>query len=733
MQAADIRLGKILANSQVFIVPHFQRPYVWDQEENWEPLWLDIRTAAEGVESEQEASHHEQDPQTYFLGAVVTQERWRQPQRLASANVIDGQQRLTTVLVLIAAARAVALRLGLAANAGRFEGLIENNEKVVHEKFPQDRQKLTPLPQDREAFEWALQANPHELPSEEHKLVAARRWFEEQIADWATSDGDPADRLSHLQFALEERIQLVHIALDTRDDPQVIYEALNHRGVPLNAADLIKNLLFQTVEAQGDHARADDLLTKGWLPFDSPRWREEFTRGRTTRTRVDAFIAHWLTMKTGAEVSVEHLFVTFKKWLLSSGENAGEVILELKRYGNVYLNLGRLPVTTATGRLLDSMVATQTTTPWPLLLHLHGGACPPEQQEIGAAAIDSFLMRRAVCGMTTKDYNRLFLSVLATAQEADPDVVGTVVRDLLADQTADSRLWPSDSQFLRGLLAPDLFHRAARGRLRSLLVGLDNHLTTGKSEAAPTRHATDTTLTIEHLMPQKWRAHWALPDPTLEAEAARADAVHRLGNLTLLTKKLNPSVSNRAWAIKREEIKKHSLLRLTTSSVLSRPSDIATDMTEGEWAADWDESRIRLRGLWLAQLALQVWPRPEGGFEEEWEDALEVRQPTRGSSGRTTYAVSLRNLITAGLLHEGDQLEWSRPRSGVTHHCHVLSDGRLRTPDGTVVSALSTAAKVVSAGATVDGWSAWRLSRRNLSLAQLREQYLEGRAERSGP
>ena len=106
MQASDMKLGKVLSNSQLFVIPLFQRPYVWTRERNWEPLWDDIRQAAESVEEEW-APGGNAEPATYFLGAIVTQERRRAPQRLSSMNIIDGQQRMSTLQVLLAAARSV--------------------------------------------------------------------------------------------------------------------------------------------------------------------------------------------------------------------------------------------------------------------------------------------------------------------------------------------------------------------------------------------------------------------------------------------------------------------------------------------------------------------------------------------------------------------------------------------------------------------------------------------------
>ncbi|CAN5766108.1 hypothetical protein BH23CHL4_BH23CHL4_28140 [soil metagenome] len=264
MQAGDVTLGQVFANDQQNVIPLFQRPYVWDQERNWEPLWLDVRQATEEVEAESEAQQIYHERRTYFLGAVVIQQRFKRPQRIASCNVVDGQQRLTTLQILLAAARTVAFEIGETATSARFGSLIENRSEVVHQDYPDDRFKVWPLPLDRKVFLWAVQhpKAPTESPDPSHRLTRARHWFEETIREWVRESENPGIRLEYLHDTLKDRMELVQITLGPHDDPQVIFEVLNHRGVPLDAADLIKNLLFQVLDEQGKHAEAELLLGK---------------------------------------------------------------------------------------------------------------------------------------------------------------------------------------------------------------------------------------------------------------------------------------------------------------------------------------------------------------------------------------------------------------------------------------------------------------------------------------
>jgi hypothetical protein len=594
----------------------FQRPYVWNEEANWEPLWRDVRKAAEDLETEQAADEAPQNPPTYFLGAVVLQERRRPPRRLSSSHIIDGQQRLTTLQVLLAAARAVAYELGADNVAGRYTSLLENRPDAIYDEFMElDRYKVWPLPQDREAFLWAVRRPDDNAacPSPEHLLSRARQWFEAELREWAKAAEDAAQRLDNLHFCLQERMQLVEITLDASDDPQVIFEALNHRGVRLAAADLVKNLLFQTVERQGDGKRAEELLTHHWLQLDAKPWRDNVTTGRIRRVLVDLLLTYWLTVQTEQDVLVEHLFADFKRWLAASESSAAAVIEDLAHYAETYLSLHDLPGTDPTARLLDHMSATNTTTPWPVLLYLHANtAVPSDQRDAAAAALESFLVRRGACNLTTKDYNRLFVQVLGAARKAEPQLAGHAVVHALAGQEADSRRWPDDVDFMRALTEPGIYHRMVRARLRSLLVGLENTLRLdGKVEPGSLLSSSDQKLNIEHLLPQNWQKHWSLgEEASEEALLRRSTAVHKLGNLTLTTTKLNSSLSNNPWEKKREDIRRYSLLRLTTDSVLCKPPRLEA-WTNDQWAADWNEERIDLRTLYLTSVALNRWARPD--------------------------------------------------------------------------------------------------------------------------
>jgi hypothetical protein len=599
MQAGDVKLGKVFSNDHVNVIPLFQRPYVWDRDENWAPLWHDVTLAALEVEADRLSGAQEPSDSTYFLGAVVIHQRIAHPQRLDSSHIIDGQQRMTTLQVLLAAMRAVAAARRQDKTAAQCTALLENREEVLDEAFPQDRYKVWPLPQDRTAFLWAVRRSGEDvaMPDENHRLVRARQWFEEQITEWLDEEGAEPTRLQDVLTALKDRMQLVQINLGTSDHPQVIFEALNHRGVRLAAADLVKNRLFYAVDGQGDGKHAEKLLLDYWLTLDNEYWRSSVTTGRIKRALVDLLISYWLTVKTQDEVIVDSLFSDFSRWMDRTDERAAAIIKDLRRYADIYTRILNSSPTTPTGRLVTTMRATKANTPW------------PAQLDKAASSIDSYMMRRGVGGLTTKDYNRVFIGVLKAVLAASPANAGDAVANVLAAHTADSRYWPTDKEFAEALTGPGIYDRMHRARLKALLVLMENHLRSDMVVGNNLLDVGDSSLNIEHVLPQKWKANWPIPEDADElAETRRESAVNRLGNLTLATTKLNPTMSNKAWTEKRPLLQSHSLVRLTSASILASPD--SSDLPDDEWISTWDEDRIEFRTKLLAGLAEKLWPGP---------------------------------------------------------------------------------------------------------------------------
>lgn len=735
MRAGDELLGAVFNKDHRYVIPIFQRPYVWDEEPNWIPLWEDLRKAAEEAER-QSVSGEDEDAHEYFLGALVTQHRAPIPRRTPTSMVIDGQQRMTTFQVFLAAARRVAVEFGALHAADSFSALVRNRVSVDSD-YPEDRFKISALAPDQPAFEWALREPGSDAPPTDpaHKLARASAWFESAIRDWVKEAPSSAERLDLLHFAVENRIKIVSIFLDSKDDPQVIFEALNHRGVRLDAADLVKNLLFQLLDRQGDHHLERELLQDHWAVLDGGHWREELTTGRVKRVRVDVLLAYWLSAQRGEESSVEHLFEDFKRWMRSTDARAADVIKNIRVYADTMDRLVRLPMSSAVAQVLDRLDATNTTTPWPLLLFLHAStAIPEEQATIGTLALDSFLMRRAICRQGTKDYNRLFGSLLGTIKSGDPAKAGDLLINHLAGQTAENRLWPDDAMFVAGLRNGNLYNDLVRARLRTLLVGLENYFLTSKAEPTIPHRAASRALTVEHVMPVKWEQNWPLPDGSNEeCIAGRVGRIHALGNLTLATQSLNSTLSNDDWHKKRHTLQTHSLARLTTGSILTTPEGV-DNLTQDEWVADWDERRIDARGQALTRAALSAWPGPRTASGHTGADALlQLADMHREAAAanpnvltntarrdRAASGVTLSDLIDGGLVAPQDLLRFRAVRSGAEVTGTVTVDGTIETSAGRF-HAPSPALRAL-VGYEINGWENWIHVRTGKPLSRLRHE-----------
>lgn len=596
MKANTVDLVEIFGNQVRYVVPLYQRPYVWNRDDQWEPLWQDVQAVADRQLDDTPSN----DSIPHFLGAVVLEQALVPSGKINSRSIIDGQQRLTTLQLLLAAARSVAADQGLEDSRKTIEKLLLNESFLVkHDGF---EFKVMPTERDQAAFSEALRGSLAALTGT-HRIHEAYRYFRDAIRDWATDAGDGQTVERHvdaLVTVLWSRLVVVTIDLDPGDNAQIIFETLNARGTPLLAGDLIKNHLFQVATTQG--AAIDVLYRDHWRKLDTDWWRAEVRQGRLMRPRLDAYLTHWLAMRTGAEVVSHDLFPAFKRYLAGGGLTAEAVLMDIERYATVYETFEREPSHTDLGCFLYRLGAMDVTTAYPALLWLLGpdGIAEPGEQKAALAAIESWLVRRLLTRGTTKAYNTVFLALLNAlrTQGAAAPAGAPAVISYLTGLEGESRAWPSDGEVLESLRSLPLYTTLVRSRVRMVLEALEEGLYTGFSEKVILPHD----LTIEHVLPQEWSANWPFPEgaDTILAKTRRDSIKHMLGNLTLVTGRLNPKMSNAPWQEKREALREHSVMR------------ISKDIVDAD---AWDESAIAQRGERLAELAVRIWARPQMGAE----------------------------------------------------------------------------------------------------------------------
>jgi uncharacterized protein with ParB-like and HNH nuclease domain len=623
MDAKARDLNQIFDGTISFQIPLFQRPYVWNKEKNWEPLWEDIQGL---LDYELQYGRHRK----HFLGAVVLEQLKNVAGSIETHQVIDGQQRFTTLQLIMLAARDLAKGLDNEKYYDRFNDLVTNKASKVdydHEKY-----KVWPTNRDREAFKalhesGAVEKDPYaDLTLEmlfsgqltepaTSNMTQGYLYFCKQLRGWLSRQFDeidesneeikPSERLNVLWRVISGGLQVVVINLDDDDESQVIFETLNARGTQLLPADLVKNYLFR--KAQAESQNIEDLYKRHWSTFDGDFWRTEVTQGRAKRPRIDLFLQHYLTLMMREEVRPAHLFESFKDYVETQQTLVGlpeEQLKALSRYSLAFKTFAEPPARSRLATFLKRLEAIDTATVYPLLLLASDQLLPSQQREFDQflTVLESFLVRRMVCGLTSKNYNRLFLEVIKTL-DREGSLTANALRSILQSNDGDSVRFPTDQEFEASILNRAVYQALAQYKIRAVLEAIDQNQADLKSENLELPND----LTIEHVMPVKWAPNWPIPEEHLTDPEAklkfiqqRDDAVHTLGNLTLITGSLNPSLSNGSWQKKRPELAKYSKLNLNRYFY---------PVYEGEDPlAEWNENAITRRGELLFESARKVWP-----------------------------------------------------------------------------------------------------------------------------
>jgi Protein of unknown function DUF262 len=204
---------------QRLVVPLFQRPYVWNEENQWEPLWEDVVRVADRVLKRPFDKHH-----PHFLGAVVLQQVQKQTGQMQERTIIDGQQRLTTLQLLLDALSAELLSIEALAPAKRIEPLVTNSEHFCSR--PEDRFKVWPTNRDRLAFNAVMGAKPPidyaAVGHRGERMVEAHRYFSEQAREWLLANGIEATqaRGAAIETVVRDLLQMVVIDLAVDENAQ---------------------------------------------------------------------------------------------------------------------------------------------------------------------------------------------------------------------------------------------------------------------------------------------------------------------------------------------------------------------------------------------------------------------------------------------------------------------------------------------------------------------------------
>jgi hypothetical protein len=339
---------------------------------------------------------------------------------------------------------------------------------------------------------------------------------------------------------------------------------------------LIKNWLIWTAQRDGENA--DELYHQHWQPFDSDAsyWRAAIGTGHASRARADAFMVNWLTERTMSAVPVKRVYESFLSYVTDpqrKHRTAAAWMADIRAVSLRYRRIeepgnGSDRFTTFLRRLRVLDVVTL----YPLLLHImvRPGSDSADLDTI-AAMLESYILRRTICGMNTRGYGSEFIKWIERVAGIGPDgPAAPTLHAVLCQELGVSLRWPSDAEFKDAIMTRPLYGYIRRERLLLVLEALEEarRAASTKTPAVPLGH-----LQLEHVMPQAWQKHWPLSPPNAEAADKRTRLVDTLGNLTSVTAQLNGAMSNAPWLhadpkmSKRAALDEHDVLFLNREIV----------------------------------------------------------------------------------------------------------------------------------------------------------------------
>lgn len=554
MDARAKTVREILQAGDQYLIPFFQRFYSWEMKH-----WARLRDDVWGLFDLPGTTLH-------FMGPLVCTRAPSVPTEIPAYQLIDGQQRLTTLTVFLCALRDVAAAWGNNDLAQE----IEEDFLIHRRKTGLQKYKVLPRTGDREIL--TAMIDRRDSANTDTNVHRAHSFFRQEIE--ARTDGD-IDKLKTLFVALTGRLSLVVITIDS-ENPYEIFESLNATGLPLEESDLVRNFVFMQVPQKDQES------------FHLDRWKsfeDTFAAlGEFEAISATAFYRSYL-MREGTYIKANAIFVGFKEHYKSRTLSPEVQVAELKRYAGYEVMLRRpsLIKDAPLRKSLESIEALDVTTAYPLvlkLLDMEANAALSREELLGCLDdLASFTLRRTVCGESTRAYGQWFADAIrAIGSHAQADLRKYWLK----------RGWPDDAAFAGSLGAFPIYRRE-RGKCLLMLRRLEQSY--GHKERVDL-----STLTIEHVMPQsigrdKSGKAWKemLGD---NHEETHSKMLHVLGNLTLTG--YNPDLSNSPYPDKRK-LYAESNLRL---------NDYFRKVE------DWTESSMAARGRVLAKESARLWARP---------------------------------------------------------------------------------------------------------------------------
>ena len=549
-----------------FIIPLYQRNYDW-KEENCEQLFQDLMKL------------HNSDRKSHFFGSIVSSVQSGTEDRF----IIDGQQRITTVSLLL-----------IAMVNTKKDGLIEATDAKLVEKifkrylvdeYQEDERKvkLKPIKKDMQAFD-ALLYKPKDQYIKESNVTRNYDFFYDKI----TRAGLTLDEL----FETIKKLEVINIRLDEDDDPQLIFESLNSTGLDLSEADKIRNYLLMSLAP----VEQDNLYTRFWNPI------EEFTKYEPS-----SFVRDYLTMKQGKIGRIDKIYFIFKEYAETANIDRATLLEDMYHYAKIYNHVDTAKVgTDKLNRKLNQLRTLDSTIAYPFFMAFFDYASKVELAETEIYqvldVIETYLARRIICNLPSNALNKVFATlhrdVLNYVDKSSGYSTNSYI-DVLTYvllKKGGSSVFPSDDEVKGDFKTRQVYKMPVNSRM-FILERMENQDNNERHDVV--KELTEKNITIEHIMPQtlssKWKA--TLGD---DWERIHEQYLHTMANLTLTG--YNSQYSNLTFIEKRNMKKgfKDSAFRLN-NFVKS--------------CEQWTETELKARQKELQNVFMRLWPMPTTSFE----------------------------------------------------------------------------------------------------------------------
>ncbi|GAA7121888.1 DUF262 and DUF1524 domain-containing protein [Helicobacter pylori] len=570
MEAKATTLLEFIRESQTnqFVIPIYQRLYSWKKEQ-CEQLWDDIIK----IGGNDKMNGHFIGSILYVLDGITHSNN--------PLLIIDGQQRLTTITLLL-----IALRDHLNDEDEFLEKFsrqkIQNRYLINSDKDGDKKFRLILSESDRDTL-LSLIDKDRRKPSEPSlKIVENFKLFEE----WIRKNTDKLETI----FKGLEKLMIVWIALEKgKDDPQLIFEGMNSKGIELTQADLIRNYIVMETEIE----KQEGFYNKYWRAME-----EEFKQNKKW---FDRFVRHYLTIKTREIPNINKVYEAFKDYQQKEGIEIEDLLKDLQKYCGYFCQIVfKKEADKDLNKALSFLVDLEMDVIYPLLLELYSDykdGVLSKQDFISIIYLtESYICRRAVCGLGTNSLNKVFPSF---AKHIQKDEYFKSLKAHFGYLTEKQR-FPNNDEFKKLFITIDFYHFK---KIKYFLERLEKFNT---EEPVDTQECT-----IEHIMPQKLTEEWE-KDLGENFQAIHDKYLHTIGNLTLTG--YNPEYSNKSFQEKRDMEKgfKDSPLRLNQG---------LRDLES------FGEERIKKRANDLADWALKIWTYPKLDAEtlEEYKPKKEKK------------------------------------------------------------------------------------------------------------